>query len=105
MPEMADISSGPIGVPVHGNVSVVGTRAWLQSRFPFICRRVCHTCNSMGSVRLMLLECPIVIMNAYAILEPNHSKGEISKQLRSTMAEIVTPEMVRAVAKVRKNNT
>lgn len=70
---------------------------WLQAQFPFFCRRVCQTCNPVESVKLMLLECPIIKLDAYAALEPNHTNGEVAKRIRPMMEKIVTAELVEAV--------
>ena len=74
---------------------------WMDLNFPFFCRRVCHQCNPVGSTKLMLRECPVIKLDAYADLMREHSKNEVSKRLRSKVKELVTPNLVESLSKVR----
>lgn len=70
---------------------------WMGEHFPFYCRRVCRQCTPTDGAELMLQQCPIVRLDAYAGLQKTHTNGHISKNIAKTVEEIVTPELIHAV--------
>lgn len=76
------------------SVSSNGAVKWMGDNFAYYCRRVCKLCNPTDTTKKMLMECPVIKLDAYIYLKKDHNAAQTSALLRNAIEETVTDEMI-----------